>query len=73
MAEFHHLHFVFGIDRHAVHAVFLHQEPLTPDLEIFRENAHGVVMLRATPSAGAGRRHTSGVFIMVGEEKSGGV
>ena len=45
-AELAHDDFVGLIHRDAVHAAFLGEQPAAADMEILRENAHRVVMLR---------------------------
>ena len=45
------------INGHAVHAALFCEEPLSPDLEIFRENAHRVKARRRDRVGGCGRHN----------------
>ena len=45
-----------GPHRHAVHAALLCQMPLGADLEVLRENAHGVIALRGHPVGRGGHQ-----------------
>ena len=48
------------VNGHAVHAALLCEEPLSPDFEVFRENAHRVKTRRRDRIGGCGRHHRIG-------------
>ena len=45
------------VNGHAVHAALLCEEPLSPDFEVFRENAHRVKARRRDRVGGCGRHN----------------